>query len=46
LFLGIPEGQINMVQLYSHGEMTMFKCYVPTSTYATYTIWQYEMCVF
>jgi len=25
--------------------MTMFKSYVPNSMYATYTIWQYEMCI-
>jgi len=27
-----------MAKLYSHGEMTMFKSYVPNSMYATYTI--------
>jgi len=27
-----------MEKLYSHGEMTMFKSYVPNSMYATYTI--------
>ena len=25
--------------------MTMFKSYVHNSMYATYTIWQYEMCI-
>jgi len=34
-----------MAKLYSDGEMTMFKSYVPNSMYATYTIQQYEMCV-
>jgi len=27
-----------MAKLHSHGEMTMFKSYVPNSMYATYTI--------
>jgi len=34
-----------MAKLYSHGEMTIFKSYVPNSMYATYTIRQYEMCI-
>jgi len=27
-----------MAKLYPHGEMTMFKSYVPNSMYASYTI--------
>jgi len=27
-----------MAKLYSHGEMTILKSYVPNSMYATYTI--------
>jgi len=34
-----------MTKLYSHGEMTILKSYVPNSMYTTYTIWQYEMCI-
>jgi len=39
------EGQINMAKLYSHGEVIMFKSYVPNSMYATNTTWQYQMCI-
>jgi len=34
-----------MAKLYSHGEMTMLKGYVPNSMYATYTILQNEICI-
>jgi len=44
-FQDITERQINMAKLYSHGEMTMFKSYVPNSMHVTYTIQQYEMCI-
>jgi len=34
----ITEGQINWAKLYSHGEMTMLKGYVPNWMIVTYTI--------